>query len=317
MPWGYVGGVQCDPIEKKPFFHAYPGALALQLRDARLRPALRRTVRTGSRRRRCAIPTAVAPPLPSDARRRWSQDALRLGARVAGEHVQRAADHQRVGGRRSSRTARPRASRPGSSPTATARRRCSSTCAPGSTCTRSISRASTTGTTASSAGASSPILDTIRRLHAMGFWVEIVTLLIPGFNDGDDELTRPHGVSRRRVAGHPLARHGVPRRLQDDRARQHDGRDARCGPPTSAARSGLRYVYAGNLPGAVGDLEDTHCASCGRPARRASRIFVRALPRHRPTAAAPLRGRRARAMGSRFGGQLASRPFVPGSRSRF
>ncbi len=27
-PWGYVGGVQCDPIEKKPFFHAYPGALA-------------------------------------------------------------------------------------------------------------------------------------------------------------------------------------------------------------------------------------------------------------------------------------------------
>ena len=28
VPWGYVGGVQCDPIEKKPFFHAFPGALA-------------------------------------------------------------------------------------------------------------------------------------------------------------------------------------------------------------------------------------------------------------------------------------------------
>src|SRR5512142_2636988 len=28
VPWGYVGGVQCDPIEKKPFFHAIPGALA-------------------------------------------------------------------------------------------------------------------------------------------------------------------------------------------------------------------------------------------------------------------------------------------------
>src|SRR2546428_6460476 len=27
-PWGYVGGVQCDPVEKKPFFHAHPGALA-------------------------------------------------------------------------------------------------------------------------------------------------------------------------------------------------------------------------------------------------------------------------------------------------
>ena len=40
MPWGYVGGVQCDPIEKKPFFHAYPGRAGLQLRHARLRPAL-------------------------------------------------------------------------------------------------------------------------------------------------------------------------------------------------------------------------------------------------------------------------------------
>src|SRR5947207_11101669 len=28
VPWGYVGCVQCDPIEKKPFFHASPGALA-------------------------------------------------------------------------------------------------------------------------------------------------------------------------------------------------------------------------------------------------------------------------------------------------
>jgi pyruvate formate lyase activating enzyme len=28
VPWGYVGGVQCDPVEKKPFFHAHPGALA-------------------------------------------------------------------------------------------------------------------------------------------------------------------------------------------------------------------------------------------------------------------------------------------------
>ena len=61
--------------------------------------------------------------------------------------------------------------------------RCSSTCGRGSISTRSISRASTIATTASSADGSQPILDTIRRLHAMGFWVEIVTLLIPGFND--------------------------------------------------------------------------------------------------------------------------------------
>ena len=28
VPWGYVAGAHCDPIEKKPFFHVEPGALA-------------------------------------------------------------------------------------------------------------------------------------------------------------------------------------------------------------------------------------------------------------------------------------------------
>src|SRR5215472_1130412 len=29
VPSGYVAGLACDPTEKKPFFHAYPGSLAL------------------------------------------------------------------------------------------------------------------------------------------------------------------------------------------------------------------------------------------------------------------------------------------------
>ena len=29
VPTGYVAAIQCDPTEKKPFFHAYPGSLAL------------------------------------------------------------------------------------------------------------------------------------------------------------------------------------------------------------------------------------------------------------------------------------------------
>src|SRR5512146_2929034 len=29
VPRGYVAALQCDPVEKKPFFHARPGALAL------------------------------------------------------------------------------------------------------------------------------------------------------------------------------------------------------------------------------------------------------------------------------------------------
>src|SRR5579864_6446544 len=29
VPWGYVGALQLDPVEKKPFFHALPGSQAL------------------------------------------------------------------------------------------------------------------------------------------------------------------------------------------------------------------------------------------------------------------------------------------------
>ena len=42
-----------------------------------------------------------------------------------------------------------------------------------------------------------PILDTIRRLHAMDFWVEIVTLLIPGLQRLARRADAPDGVRRR------------------------------------------------------------------------------------------------------------------------
>src|SRR5947209_20516914 len=29
VPFGYVAALQCDPVEKKPFFHVYPGSDAL------------------------------------------------------------------------------------------------------------------------------------------------------------------------------------------------------------------------------------------------------------------------------------------------
>ena len=164
-------------------------------------------------------------------------------------------------------------------------------------------------------GRLAPILDTIRRLHAMGVWVEIVTLLIPGFNDSRDELTRLTDVHRRRVAGHPVARHRVSRRLQDDRPGEHDRRRCCCDAAAIGRASGLRYVYAGNLPGAVGDLEDTHCAACGDLliARYGYHIrSYRLTPDGRcPSCAAAVPGR----WDSRFDGQIASQPFLPG-RSR-
>src|SRR6185369_1109553 len=107
-----------------------------------------------------------------------------------------------------------------------------------------------------------PILDTIRRLHAMEFWVEIVTLLIPGFNDTRDEIERltafVASVSPE-IPWHVTAFHGDYKMTEpvNTTARMLDDAAA------IGRTNGLRFVYAGNLPGQVGDLEDTHCSKCG------------------------------------------------------
>src|SRR5262249_50676696 len=109
-----------------------------------------------------------------------------------------------------------------------------------------------------------PILDTIKRLHAMAFWVEIVTLLIPGFNDSRDELTRLTSFIANvspDIPWHVTAFHGD--------YKMTDPANTTAEMLLTAAdigrANGLRFVYAGNLPGQVGDLEDTRCSACGEP----------------------------------------------------
>src|SRR5213596_2008321 len=80
VPWGYVGGVQCDPIEKKPFFHAYPGALAYSfgMLGCDLHCAYCQNWVTSQALR---DPDAVAPPMQATPEE-LVKDALRQGARV-------------------------------------------------------------------------------------------------------------------------------------------------------------------------------------------------------------------------------------------
>ena len=93
-----------------------------------------------------------------------------------------------------------------------------------------------------------PILDTIRQLHAMGFWLEIVTLVIHGFNDSDDELTRLAeflvSVSAD-IPWHVTAFHKDYKMTDTDSTSAATLMRA----ATIGKKAGLRYVYAGNLPG--------------------------------------------------------------------
>jgi pyruvate formate lyase activating enzyme len=105
-----------------------------------------------------------------------------------------------------------------------------------------------------------PVLDAIKLYKEYGIWIEITTLIIPGHNDSDEELTdiakfiksvgeeTPWHVTR----FHPTYNlTDEPRTPVETLVRaRRIGLDA-----------GLRYVYEGNIPG---EGEDTSCWSCGR-----------------------------------------------------
>jgi len=105
-----------------------------------------------------------------------------------------------------------------------------------------------------------PILDAIRLYRSLGVWVEVTTLVIPGVNDGDDELRAiagflrsvgpevPWHLSQFYPAWRMLDRSVTP--VETLRRAADIGRQA-----------GLRYVYEGNVPGEPG--ESTRCWSCG------------------------------------------------------
>lgn len=107
------------------------------------------------------------------------------------------------------------------------------------------------------------VLDTIRLAKELGLWVEVVTLVIPGFNDSNEELweaSRYLASVSAEIPWHVTAYH--PDYRMDD---------APPTPPSTLQRAaeigqeaGLKYVYAGNLPGRVGSLEDTYCSACNQ-----------------------------------------------------
>ena len=107
-----------------------------------------------------------------------------------------------------------------------------------------------------------PILDSIRRIHQLGFWLEVVTLVVPGFNDSDRELGQIAeflaGISPD-IPWHVTAFH------QD--YKMTGPRDTPAKTLMRAAQigraAGLRFVYAGNLPGSTERLENTYCPGCG------------------------------------------------------
>jgi len=110
-------------------------------------------------------------------------------------------------------------------------------------------------------GELSTVLDTIGRLVAKGLWVEVVTLVVPDWNDSDEELAAIArflaGVSRD-IPWHVTAFH--PDYRMTDRGRT--GAETLLRAAEIGRGAGLNFVYAGNLPGRTGSLENTVCPRC-------------------------------------------------------
>jgi pyruvate formate lyase activating enzyme len=105
-----------------------------------------------------------------------------------------------------------------------------------------------------------PVLDTIERLKKLGVWLEVTTLVIPGLNDSDEELTqianfvKDVGVD---IPWHVSAFYPTHEMLDRPRTPPATLLKAR----DIGLKAGLRYVYTGNIPGQGG--ESTSCYQCG------------------------------------------------------
>ena len=155
-----------------------------------------------------------------------------------------------------------------------------------------------------------PILDTIRTLHQMGIWLEIVTLLIPGFNDSADELRKLTeflaGVSPD-IPWHVTAFHQDYKMTSPEDTRPEDLLRA----AAIGREAGLRYIYCGNLSGQVEDFEDTHCHRCGVMLIRRHGYWIEEYKLTSEgsctSCAAPIPGR----WSQQFDGQITASPFLP------
>jgi len=105
-----------------------------------------------------------------------------------------------------------------------------------------------------------PVLDNIRLFHQLGVLVEVTTLVIPGLNDGEDELRAIAGFLKQISADipwHVSGFHPTYQLLDRPRTSAATLRKAR----EIGLAEGLHYVYEGNVVDAGG--EDTRCPGCG------------------------------------------------------
>jgi pyruvate formate lyase activating enzyme len=259
VPFGYVCGVQLDPVEKKPFYHAYPGAQALSfgMLGCDYHCAYCQNWISSQSLR---DPDASARPVPVTAEQ-VVDTALRVGAKIitstyneplitsewAREIFIIAKANGLVTSYVSNGNATPEVL---------------DYIQPYLDLYKVDLKSFRQKNYAQLGGRLQIVLDTIAGVFRRGLWIEVVTLVIPGFNDSDEELrdiARFLASVSSDIPWHVTAFHPDYKMMEPDATPVRTLlRAAEIG-----RTEGLRYVYAGNVHGKVGDQENTRCPVCG------------------------------------------------------
>jgi pyruvate formate lyase activating enzyme len=258
VPFGYVAALQCDPVEKKPFFHVLPGSDALTfgmlgcdlhcsycqnwftsqaLRDVAANAPLRPTtpeqlVGLAQRERARLLVSSYNEPLITAE---WAVAVFTRGNEAGltcafvsnGNATPEVLDYLRPWIRAYKIDLKSFADKP----------------------YRQLG------------GTLEHITDGIAMVHERGIWLEVVTLVIPGFNDSEREL---RGAARflasisKDIPWHLTGFHKDYKMTDPDDTRA----DSLTRAAEIGAEEGLRFVYAGNRPGQVGEWENTRCPQC-------------------------------------------------------
>ena len=258
VPRGYVAALQCDPVEKKPFFHARPGALALSfgMLGCDYHCGYCQNWITSQALR---DPTAGVPPRLCSAAE-LVQLAVDHGAEIVASTYNEplitsewAVEVFRVAKARGLTTAY--ISNGNATPEVLDYLR------PWVDLYKVDLKGFSDKQYRKLGGVLETVKDTIRRLVAMEFWLEVVTLVVPGFNDSDAELAaiaRFLASVSVDIPWHVTAFHPDYKMTDRDATTVETLLRA----VASANAAGLRFVYTGNIPGRAAQHENTYCPTC-------------------------------------------------------
>ena len=277
VPYGYVAGLQVDPIEKKPFYHVLPGgrAMSFGMLGCNLRCEYCQNWLSSQALREPAAEIVPRPFSPGEIAAMAVENAAAVLASTYNEPLitaEWAVDVFRAGRKAGLRGA--------FVSNGYATRRVLEYLRPWVDFYKvDLKGFDEKRYFEMTGGRLGQVLRSIEDLLSLGFWVEIVTLVVPGFNDSDAELrsiARFLASLSKDIPWHLTAFH--PEYKLSDAAPTPARTLLRAA--KAAKAEGLRYVYVGNLSGEAGDHENTFCHACGELLieRRGFRILGSRLP---------------------------------------